>query len=53
MTAKKALIVCDAIYLKIKFDKSKPNGQPRKDTDINIVKTLLPNFKPIKFKDGI
>ena len=23
------------------------------DTDINIVKTLLPNFKPIKFKDGI
>ena len=48
-----ALEACDAKDLKIKFDKTKPNGQLRKDIEISKMKKLLPDFKPILLKDGI
>ena len=51
--AKLALNVCDADYLEIEFDKKKPNGQLRKDIDLSLMKTLLPNFKPTSLKEGI
>ena len=48
-----ALEACDAKDLKIEFDKTKPNGQLRKDIEISKMKKLLPDFKPILLKDGI
>ena len=51
--AKLALDVCDAKNLKIKFDKDKPNGQFRKDIDLSLMNTILPNFKPTPLKEGI
>ena len=48
-----ALEACDAKDLKIKFDKTKPNGQLRKDIEISKMRNLLPDFKPILLKDGI
>ena len=50
---KLALDVCDAKNLKIKFDKDKPNGQFRKDIDLSLMNTILPNFKPTPLKEGI
>ena len=41
------------IDLKIEFDKTKPNGQLRKDIEISKMKKLLPDFKPILLKEGI
>ena len=51
--AKIALNICEAENLEIEFDKKKPNGQLRKDIDLNLMKTLLPNFKPTSLKEGI
>jgi len=48
-----ALDACDANNLQINFDTSKPNGQNRKDIDIKIMKSLFPDFKPIKLYEGI
>ena len=48
-----ALDACDANDLQINFDTSKPNGQNRKDIDIKIMKSLFPDFKPIKLHEGI
>ena len=48
-----ALQACDANDLQINFDTSKPNGQNRKDIDIKIMKSLFPDFKPIKLHEGI
>ena len=48
-----ALEACDAKDLQINFDTSKPNGQYRKDIDIKIMKSLFPDFKPIKLYEGI
>lgn len=48
-----ALEACDAKDLKIEFDKTKPNGQLRKDIEISKMKNLLSDFKPILLKDGI
>ena len=48
-----ALDACDANDLQINFDTSKPNGQNRKDIDIKIMKSLFPDFKPIKLYEGI
>jgi GDP-L-fucose synthase len=48
-----ALEACDANHLQINFDASKPNGQLRKDIDINTMKSLFPDFKPIKLYEGI
>lgn len=51
--AKIALKVCEAENLKIEFDKNKPNGQLRKDINLNLMSQLLPNFKPISLEKGI
>jgi GDP-L-fucose synthase len=48
-----ALDACDAKDLQINFDTSKPNGQNRKDIDIKMMKSLFPDFKPIKLYEGI
>ena len=37
----------------IKYDKSKPNGQHRKDIDISNLKKYFPDFEPIKLEKGI
>ena len=51
--AKIALRACDAENFKINYDKSKPNGQMRKDIEISKLKKYFPDFKPIKLEDGI
>ena len=51
--AKLALNVCDAETLEIEFDKNKPNGQMRKDIDLSLMRSLLPDFKPTLLKDGL
>ncbi len=51
--AKIALKVCDAKNFKIIYDKSKPNGQLRKDIDVSKLKKYFPKFKAIKLEDGI
>lgn len=51
--AKLALKVCEAENLEIEFDKTKPNGQLRKDIDLSLMKSLLPKFKPTSLKEGI
>ena len=48
-----ALEACNIQNLNIYFDKSKPNGQLRKDIDITNLKKLFPDFKPINLIDGI
>ena len=48
-----ALEACNIQNLKIYFNKSKPNGQLRKDIDISNLKKLFPDFKPINLIDGI
>jgi nucleoside-diphosphate-sugar epimerase len=48
-----ALEVCDSKHLKVIYDKTKPNGQYRKDVSIKKLKTLLTDFKPISLKEGI
>jgi len=48
-----ALQACEFKNTKITFDKSKPNGQLRKDIDVNKFKKIIPKFKPILLKDGI
>jgi GDP-L-fucose synthase len=48
-----ALQVCDAENLEIKWDADKPNGQHRKDVSIEKLKTLLPDFFPLKLSEGI
>ena len=45
----KELILHNHLY----FDKSKPNGQLRKDIDITNLKKLFPDFTPINLIDGI
>ena len=47
-----ALEACNIQNLNIYFDKSKPNGQLRKDIDISNLK-LFPDFTPINLIDGI
>jgi len=51
--AKIALKACDFENAKIRFVKSMPNGQMRKDIDIKKLRKILPKFKPIFLKDGI
>ena len=43
-----ALNACDAKYMAIKYDASKPNGQQRKDVDTVILKSCMPT---IEFRD--
>jgi GDP-L-fucose synthase len=51
--AKTALKVCDMQHLDIKYDKSMPNGQQRKDIDISKLNSHFADFSPIKLEDGI
>jgi GDP-L-fucose synthase len=48
-----ALQSCDAKNLEIKWDTDKPNGQHRKDVSVEKLKTLLPDFLPLKLSEGI
>lgn len=48
-----ALQACDAENLQIKWDTNKPNGQYRKDVSIEKLKSLLPDFSPLKLSEGI
>lgn len=48
-----ALQACDAENLEIKWDTNKPNGQHRKDVSIEKLKSLLPDFSPLKLSEGI
>jgi len=48
-----ALKVCDSEHLNIFYDKTKPNGQYRKDISNDKLKTLLPSFKPTALSHGI
>jgi GDP-L-fucose synthase len=48
-----ALQACDAENLEIKWDTDKPNGQHRKDVSIEKLKSLLPDFSPLKLSEGI
>ena len=48
-----SLVSCDAEYLDILWDKTKPNGQYRKDVSIDKLKSLLPNFNPLPLSEGI
>lgn len=48
-----ALEACDALDLFIDYDKTKPNGQYRKDVSISKFKSVIPNFKFTNLKDGI
>ena len=48
-----AIKSCDAQHLKIKWDVDKPNGQFRKDVSTEKLKSLLPNFSPLKLSEGI
>ena len=43
-----ALKACDAQYMAIKYDSSKPNGQHRKDVDTETLKRFMPT---IEFRD--
>ena len=51
--AKIALKACDAEDMQIKYDKTKPNGQMRKDIDISNFKIFFSQFEPIKLEEGI
>ena len=51
--AKIALKACDAENLSIEYDKTKPNGQLRKDIEISNMKKYFPEFIPIELKHGI
>jgi len=51
--AKIALKACGAESIQINYDKSKPNGQMRKDIDISKLKKNFPDFKPIALSEGI
>ena len=51
--AKIAISVTPNPNLKIEYDKSKPNGQLRKDLDITRLKRLIPDYKFISLKEGI
>lgn len=48
-----ALESCDAQHLHINWDLDKPNGQHRKDVSIEKLKSLLPDFSPLKLSEGI
>lgn len=51
--AKIALQSCGAEDLEIKWDTDKPNGQHRKDVSTEKLKSLLPDFSPLKLSEGI
>ncbi len=48
-----ALKSCNLKKVKLTFDKTKPDGQYRKDVSIEKLKGLLPNFKTLSLNKGI
>lgn len=48
-----ALNACDAKNIAITFDKTKPDGQYRKDVSAKRLRMVLPKFDPTPFYDGI
>lgn len=51
--AKIALKACDVEYMEIKYDKTKPDGQFRKDVSIKELKKYIPGFEPTTLYEGI
>lgn len=51
--AKIALKACDAEFLRIEYDSSKPDGQFRKDVSIEKMNSIIPDFEFTKLYDGI
>jgi len=51
--AKIALKATDSEHLEIRYDKTKPNGQMRKDLSIEKFERLIPNYNFINLEDGI
>jgi GDP-L-fucose synthase len=51
--AKIALTSCDADHIKIEYDKTKPNGQFRKDVSIQKLRKYFPDFKFTTLSEGI
>jgi nucleoside-diphosphate-sugar epimerase len=51
--AKIALQSCGVDKISIHYDRSKPNGQYRKDVSIELLKEKIPSFNPIKLEDGV
>lgn len=51
--AKLALKISNMEHLSITYDRSKPNGQFRKDIDISKFRALNPEFKFTPLKDGL
>jgi GDP-L-fucose synthase len=47
------LKACDAEYIKIEYDTTKPNGQYRKDVSVNLLKEKIPSFNPIDLYNGV
>lgn len=48
-----SLDYCGLSNVKLSFDKTKPDGQYRKDVSIEKLKSLLPNFKTLPLGKGI
>jgi GDP-L-fucose synthase len=48
-----ALKACDAEYIEIEYDTTKPNGQYRKDVSVDLLKEKIPSFDPIDLYSGI
>ncbi len=48
-----AFKACDAEYIEIQYDTTKPNGQYRKDVSIDLLKEKIPLFDPIDLYNGI
>lgn len=51
--AKTALTATDSEHIRITYDSSKPNGQPRKDLDIEKFKKILPDYKCTPLFEGL
>lgn len=48
-----ALRACDATHLKVRFDKTKPDGQLNKQASNKKMKSLLPDFQFTPLEEGI
>lgn len=48
-----ALKACDADYMDIKYDSTKPNGQQRKDVDSNALTEAMPGVGFVSLANGI
>ena len=44
---------CDSSNLKIYFDSNYPDGQYRKDVSIELLRKVIPEYKPLSLFDGI